>query len=222
MDYLPHNNSRYNRLNDQDGLTLVELMVALAITVFVGLAILELLSGIMGDWTRTEANSNVTADVNIFLSQLGQDIRLAQNPNQKTKAVLVVNDVDDEDGEIKSNQIDVYRYDENKKVYQRISYLVEEASRDGQTIYRLKRGVVETNGPGNDENPQYGTISGWKILLEGLDNPVIFYDRSIDASNDHRLIEVIASLSDKKSIHPAYTNLTIQTSFMSRSQQLGT
>ncbi|MEN6391754.1 MAG: prepilin-type N-terminal cleavage/methylation domain-containing protein [Syntrophomonas sp.] len=222
MGYLPHNHSRYNRLNNQDGLTLVELLVALAISVFVGLAIYELLSGIMGDWARTEANSNVTADINISLSQLGQDIRLAQNPNSKTKAVLVVNDADDEDDEIKSNQIDVYHYDENKKVYQRISYLVEEATQDGQAIYRLKRGIVETNDPGSDPNPQYGTISGWQILLEGLDNPVIFYDRSVDASSDHRLIEVIASLSDKKSIHPAFTNLKIQTSFMSRSQRLGT
>lgn len=221
MDYMPYNNTRDSRLNDQSGLTLVELLVALAITVFVSLAIYELLSGILGDWTRTEANSNITADINIFLSQLGQDIRLAQNPNQKTKAV-VVHDLNVKDAEISGNRIDVYRYDENKKVYQRICYLVEETTRHSQTIYRLKRGVVETNDPGNDENPQYETISSWKILLEGLDNSIIFYDRSIDASNDHRLIEVIASLSDKNNIHPAYTDLKIQTSFMTRSQQLGT
>jgi len=220
MDYLPPKHSRYNRLNNQAGLTLMELLVALAITVFVGLAIYELLHGIMGDWTRTEANANVTADANIFLSQLGRDIRLAQNPNKNTKAVVVVVEKKNK-VEVKNHRLDIYHYDESRNTYRRIEYLVEGSIENGETL-RLKRGVAETNDPGSGENPQYGNIANWQILLEGLDSPAIFYDRTADVDDDRRLIEVLATLSDKKNSRPQYTNFKIQTSFMSRSQQLGT
>lgn len=220
MDCLPPNKRRYNRLNDQNGLTLVELLVALAITVFIGLATYELLHGIMSDWTRTEANSNVMADANIFLSQLGRDIRHAQKPNKNTQAVVVV--VEKRNGvEVNNHRLDIYHYDESRNIYRRIEYLVEGSIENGETL-RLMRGVVETNDPGSDENPQYGTISNWQLLLEGLDSPAIFYDRTADVNDDRRLIEVIASLSDKKNHRPQYTNFKIQTSFMSRSQQLDT
>lgn len=199
------------RINPQAGLTLVELLIAMAIAAFMGIVIYELFLSSMGDWTRASVNSNLMADANITLSRLGQDIRLAQNPNAKTKAVVVASD---------NTGIDVYRYDESKNTYQRISYLAEKLTQNGTDIYRLKRGVVETDDPGNDENPQYGTISNWQVLLEGINSQAIFYDNTANTSSDRRLIEINISMCDKKNTPPKYTNYQIKTSFMSRSQEL--
>lgn len=200
-----------NHINSQAGLTLVELLVAMAITVFIGFVIFELFSGIMGDWNRTTANTEVMANANIFLTRLGQDIRLAKNPNSNTKAVVVSSD---------NSCIDVYRHDETNNHYQRISYLVVEVNRNGQTINCLTRGMVETTDPGNDSNPQYGIINDWQILIEGLDSIAIFYDRTENINNDRRLIEVIATIIGREMHAPQFTNIQIRTSFMSRSQQL--
>lgn len=209
MNWL-HRLRQLNQVKNQAGLTLVELLIALAITVFMGFVIFELLSGSMLDYNRTAASSNLMADTNIALSRLGQDIRLAQNPNQHTKAVVVSSD---------HTCIDVYRIDDSNSTYQRISYLVEEVSQDGQIIYRLKRGVVETDDPGSDENPQYGTIDNWQILLEGLKSKAVFYDLTGDDVSDRRLVEVNLNFKDINTTAEC-ADFHIKTSFMSRSQPL--
>lgn len=209
-----------DKRNNQDGLTLIELLVAMAIAAFVGLAIYELFLGFMGDWTRTAANSNVMADANIVLTRLGEDIRLAQNPNSKTKAVVVVVETGSNNAEIKNHRLDIYRYDENSSRYQRISYRVEAATQNGRTINLLKRGFVETSDPGSDANPQYGTISNWQTILEGLSSTAVFFDRTADANTDRRLIEIIVSLNDTQNSRPQYNDFQIKTSYMSRSQPL--
>lgn len=203
-----HINRRKKLIEPQAGLTLVELLVAMAIAAFMGIVIYELFLSSMNDWTRASVNSNLVADANITLTRLGQDIRQARNPNSKSKAVLVGSD---------NSNMDVYHYDENNDTYQRIAYLVEEVSENN---FRLKRGVVETDDPGNEENPPYGTISNWQILLEGINSKAIFYDITGNTSSDRRLIEVSLSMCDKKNTPPKYTNYQIKTSFMSRSQQL--
>lgn len=207
----PGETKHTKRLDSQAGLTLVELLVALAIAVFIGFVIFELLSSSMGDWSRTAADSNAMADANIALSRLGQDIRQAQNPNQHTKPVVVGSD---------HTYLDVYRNDNAKNTYQRICYMVEETTLDGKTLYRLKRGVVETSDPGSDENPQYGTINNWQILLEGLNSKAVFNDLTGNTGSDRRLIEISLNLSDFKNPVPKFTNFQIKTSLMSRSQQL--
>lgn len=199
------------RLN-QEGLTLAELLITLAIVAFVGLAIFELLSGLLNDWSRTASSSVVMTEVNTALSSLGKDIRLAQNPNAKTRAVVVKS----------PSSMDVYHYDSSTKIYRQISYLVESVSVNGKTTYALKRGTIDTSTPGSDPNPQFGTISSWRVLLNGLANNNVFTDQTTDPdTNDRRRVDINLSVSDIINTPAKFADLHFENTFMSRSQQVG-
>lgn len=167
-----------NKFFSDDGLTLVELLLVIAVTSILVLALNSFFISFYGNWQNSEEDSQIVRDLNFLKSVLTRDIRSAVKPDNSTYAVVV----DDSDG----RTINLYKILDNSDEMLNISYSLE----DDGIILRKSRTST------NDSFPY--TFSGdWERSVEVIDDvniDEIFKDKSTENITP-RLIEVNVTVS---------------------------
>lgn len=200
------------RINyNQKGFTLVELMMVLVLLGLILAGIYQFFFFTNRAYTDADKKSIAIQEANLFISQIEREIRQATKPNEKTKAVRILND---------GEQIDIYSFNNESNQYKRTSYRL-----DPNDKTQLQKGWVEVDAsatiPGEDANPQYAEIldtgtGAWKDIVTNVDSPEnLFMDSTDDTTitSERRLIKVNLKILDPETNRP----LSLATSVMSRS-----
>jgi prepilin-type N-terminal cleavage/methylation domain-containing protein len=196
---------------DTAGLSLVELLVVLALLGIVLAGIYNIFFFAQRSYIGTEAESDLLQQADLVVMRIRDDIRSAQKPNDDTNAVVVLGAGE---GLSQGQQMDIYKFNDTNRKYQRIRYRLNPANKE-----QLQRGWVESEQPGESANPSYGNIENWETLLTGVryqtgegQDIEIFKDITAHPDSERRRIEInlVASAPNAKVFE-------INNSYMSRS-----
>ncbi|HWP95934.1 MAG TPA: prepilin-type N-terminal cleavage/methylation domain-containing protein [Syntrophomonadaceae bacterium] len=212
-------------INDQQGLTLIEMLFCLVLVSMVASAGFSLYSSMASDWQSASAQSPVLSDTRLAMEKIASDIRAADKPNSDTRAVRVLVPQSG-DTFTKGQRLDVYQYDDASSKYMMIEYrLVKNNAADSYS--HLQRGWVESSSPSTDANPSYGNITNWRTILDGVTSSVLFEDALLDDDtdtsnddNERRIINVDMKAADTLA-KPRFRDFELKYTIASRSQQIG-
>ena len=156
-----------------DGITLVELILVIAVTSIIILAVNSFYVSFHSNWQDAEVNSQILNELNFLKSLITRDIRSAVKPNSSTLSVVV----DNSDG----RTMNLYKEIENSNKIINVEYSLE----DDGTILRKSRKST------NDSFP-YNFSGSWEKSTEIITDVTIdevFKDNSTENLTP-RLIEV--------------------------------
>ena len=142
-------------LAKKNGFTIMELIITLSLLGIVLAVIYALFFYVQSSFNNANAHLNINQQLNMAYMQMEQDIRSAMKPNYLTDAIIISDD----------REMHIYTYDEAKNKYIRIAYRL-----DFSKNAVLERGlaICSDNIPPADENPEYGTITDWETLIDGV------------------------------------------------------
>ncbi len=195
----------------QKGFTLVELMMVLVLLGLILAGIYQFFFFTNRAYTDADKKSIAIQEANLFISQIEREIRQATKPNERTKAVRILND---------GEQIDIYSFNNETNQYKRTSYRL-----DPNDKTQLQKGWVvagaSTIVPGTDANPQYAEIldtgvGAWKSMVTNVDSTEnLFMDSTDDTTitSERRLVKINLKILDPQTNRP----ISLATSVMSRS-----
>lgn len=195
--------------SNQKGFTLVEILLVLALLVLVIAGIYQFFFFTNRVYSNTENQSISIQEANLFIMQVEKDIRSASQPNGSTTAIRVLNSAGSQAR--KGQQMDIYHYNEDTALYERISYKINGT--------QLLKGIAASSSQVLTANPQYKTITEWETIVTNLNNyentEFLFADASNDGTvtSERRLIKVNLKILNPEDNRP----LNFQTSCLSRS-----
>lgn len=207
------NKIKTSKLNNQNGFTMVELLLVLGLLCLVLSGIYMFFHFTNRTYSDSEKLSIAMQEANLFMDQVEREIRPALKPNEATNAVRVLNS---------GEQLDIYQYLSASNEYKRISYRLNP---DNKT--QLQKGWIvaaaSSSVPGTTANPQYASIpttgdGAWKNIVSNIDSAdasnILFTDISNDSTliSERRLIQINLKILDPDTNRP----VNIKTSCMSR------
>lgn len=184
---------------NQRGITLVELLVVIVLVGVVIAIPIQALFLTNRDWQYTQAMSPALMDSNLFFNRLSREIRSADKPESNTRAV-----------EIEDNQLIIYLPSDT--AWARIEYRLNE---DGGGLQRGTITGTAVEVLDRDSND----IHNWTTIASSVSS-VTFTDTDPTSTADRRLIHVIVELSDAMNSQASFQPFTIESTFLSRSQEL--
>lgn len=209
-----------NQVNNEKGLTLIELLVSLFLVSLVGLASYQLFTFVLKNYERTQAYCQITSEGSIGTSRIGSDIRSAVKPNNGTNAVNISGTA------ATGYTMDIYTYvsTDTSCPYKQIRYQLEVPT--GTDYGKLRRTVWETNAVHTEDNPSYASDCPHPqttTILRGV-VAALFEDKypagTPEEADDRREIGVELILREQVNATPAIDDQKIVQTFVTRSQEL--
>jgi len=198
-------------IRNQQGLTLIEMMVSLVLMVLVGIVMVHLVDAMQKNYAKTRAFNQVINEGSIGTSRIAADIRSAIKPNSNTKAVRV-----------SAVQMDIYTFTAPGP-YRQIRY--ELVLPTGESTYQLRRTEYTANTQPVGADPMYSSLQSSNIVLRGIvynasTSPPVFEDKDPLKNDDRREVGITLTLRDRFNTTPMIPDQTINQIFVTRSQKL--
>lgn len=189
-------------IKDHKGVTLVELLIALAIIGFVLAAAYFFFSFAQNSFNQSERQSTVNGQVCTFLTNIGREVRQAQRPNSVAgvHSLMDAHDYAVNPVSTANTAIDIYSY-QSSTIFRRTSYRLV-----GTTLQRGYVNASETTAPffltsalgnkvSNSPAMYIGTIpaagsgqaGAWETVLDGV---------SVGSSGKAFTVEAVSPASD--------------------------
>lgn len=201
-----------------EGLTLVEMLIALALIGIVMAAAFQIFWINQNVWQRTQGMEQLTSQSSLLVNQLAAEVRAAQKPNDAVPAVMVL-PAGSEDGYAfdAGQRLIIYLPDQASTRMKRIEYRL--VKNDGDSAWgRIEKGWLlspEAAYPYFAGGTSSGTSMNWATVLENVAVGQLFADETPSEESERRILKLSLKVTDQAHRVP----LTLEGVYSSRSQR---